>query len=899
MAKNPRVFKKALQGGVSKRVLAFAVCVLLAGAACSVAYLADATGMLKNQLSHVAFTVHYEGNAPAKTETRTTAPVASEVPGDQEKYEGVDLELSGQIPVCSESYEFEGWNTQPDGTGDSYQPSTLYTIDADLTLYAQWKDVAIYTVTYDANGGQGLIDEQTFMAGGSTTIADGTGFSFKDCVQEGWDAPGSGLIWNTQPDGSGVSYSAGDTYATEADLVLYAQWARYDLTLESQDYYGMYDAFAHTGEVYLQAASRTNLTTGDEQDLLEKLTGRQTQSATGEYALLCGSAADNCTVYLDDRLLDAHNADSDLFEGVATSWTNVCEGNTVSYEIAFYDDAWGMRFKANSNNVLTGSYQVTITAGPFMRLAGADRVSTAEQINTQIAQNQTGGTMFVVSGTSYLDALAAEPLASNIYTKVGESYVSSSLNYALEVTNESYIANPGSIGDGLELALQSLRPSRVVVVGGTANIEDAQITTIKKVLDAAGVSGYSVMRVSGESRTSTAAAVYALGAGVASKSYYSGSNWYSKDGSKFKALTRDSSGSNSVWGSTLLAANGSAEWGDIYTLVTAARALSAPLLLADSDGSMSSTIAALKSTGLIAEDGKLLTALQFGEVQVMGSQSEVAANGYQPLMASSSSTKRYDKGNVYSNNLAFAKQMVADGTMNVTSIGICTGENYADALCGGNLCSQKESVVLMVPTLQAGGIDTASTYWSAANTWLTSVSSKICRGYIFGGVSRLSFTDERSLNKMINSDTFVFEADDGATELNRFKYNYEGYIQSNLNHYPASSSFVTCKVTIYKDATSVADALQANLHLIGYSDVAAGDYAAVSTTKAFSKSGVIWSTQGVGGATNSPYEQVLSTTIAPGSESTTLYLRYWRTSNGANEGLYNDSLQFRVSYGEL
>lgn len=36
-------------------------------------------------------------------------------------------------------YEFNGWNTQADGSGESYQSAEIYYLGEDLTLYAQWK----------------------------------------------------------------------------------------------------------------------------------------------------------------------------------------------------------------------------------------------------------------------------------------------------------------------------------------------------------------------------------------------------------------------------------------------------------------------------------------------------------------------------------------------------------------------------------------------------------------------------------------------------------------------------------------------------------------------------------------------------------------------------------------
>ena len=40
-------------------------------------------------------------------------------------------------------YNFTGWNTQANGTGTPYADSASYPFNADATLYAQWKEIAV------------------------------------------------------------------------------------------------------------------------------------------------------------------------------------------------------------------------------------------------------------------------------------------------------------------------------------------------------------------------------------------------------------------------------------------------------------------------------------------------------------------------------------------------------------------------------------------------------------------------------------------------------------------------------------------------------------------------------------------------------------------------------------
>lgn len=69
---------------------------------------------------------------------RYSANGGSGAPGDQAKSAGTALALSGVEPVRPD-YEFLGWATAPNLPSVSYLPSSFYTADADLQLYAVWK----------------------------------------------------------------------------------------------------------------------------------------------------------------------------------------------------------------------------------------------------------------------------------------------------------------------------------------------------------------------------------------------------------------------------------------------------------------------------------------------------------------------------------------------------------------------------------------------------------------------------------------------------------------------------------------------------------------------------------------------------------------------------------------
>lgn len=162
------------------------------------------------------------GTGGGETPTPTTYTVKYDAnggtgaPSNQTKKQGESLTISTAKPTKT-GYTFTSWNTKKDGTGTKYDIGALYTVDAELTLYAQYKEnTVIYTIKYDANGGENAPKEQTKTKGKelvlSTTVPTKEGYKF--------------VNWNTKKDGTGTSYNAGAKYTTEASVTLYAQYEK-------------------------------------------------------------------------------------------------------------------------------------------------------------------------------------------------------------------------------------------------------------------------------------------------------------------------------------------------------------------------------------------------------------------------------------------------------------------------------------------------------------------------------------------------------------------------------------------------------------------------------------------------------------------------------------------------
>lgn len=91
-------------------------------------------------------------------------------------------------------------------------PEVTYTVEEK-----QPEVIPDYSLTYDANGGTGEVAGASVGAGSSVAIEQNA------FTRSGYTFAG----WNTQADGKGTAYKAGDTFIMpEQDTVLYAQWTK-------------------------------------------------------------------------------------------------------------------------------------------------------------------------------------------------------------------------------------------------------------------------------------------------------------------------------------------------------------------------------------------------------------------------------------------------------------------------------------------------------------------------------------------------------------------------------------------------------------------------------------------------------------------------------------------------
>ena len=144
------------------------------------------------------------------------------IPAEPPRYAGVTFPAASASGIAPPSGKvFKEWNTLATGTGTAYAAGATVTVPADdMTLYAIWMDtpLVLFTVTYDLNGGSGIVPVE---------LPKGAGATFVAASPDGMDPPAGKQFkeWNFAADGSSNAFLEGYTVTMPAaNLTLYAIW---------------------------------------------------------------------------------------------------------------------------------------------------------------------------------------------------------------------------------------------------------------------------------------------------------------------------------------------------------------------------------------------------------------------------------------------------------------------------------------------------------------------------------------------------------------------------------------------------------------------------------------------------------------------------------------------------
>ncbi len=149
-----------------------------------------------------------KGTEIPKTGAHITWVIDGEVVAEEDYLKGTMPSFKGstnKAPDENYRYTFTGWSPE------------VVVAEEDATYTAQYSATArvFYTITFNANGGEGSMEPQRFEVGVDTAL------NTNAFTRENYKFTG----WNTAADGSGATYAdEGAILELEGDMTLYAQW---------------------------------------------------------------------------------------------------------------------------------------------------------------------------------------------------------------------------------------------------------------------------------------------------------------------------------------------------------------------------------------------------------------------------------------------------------------------------------------------------------------------------------------------------------------------------------------------------------------------------------------------------------------------------------------------------
>lgn len=159
-------------------------------------------------------TLSYHANGGKETDTpESKEGVCSANVHDEITYRKAEFSVAGDITTDQTGWEFIGWNTKQDGTGDLYREKDIIKIEEDTTLYATFVRLP-YATFYSGNAGEFVI-EKTNVVTGKIKVPD-----LKE--KSGWQ----GIGWDEDTKGFGGSIKAGTALALEEDKVFYGVYEK-------------------------------------------------------------------------------------------------------------------------------------------------------------------------------------------------------------------------------------------------------------------------------------------------------------------------------------------------------------------------------------------------------------------------------------------------------------------------------------------------------------------------------------------------------------------------------------------------------------------------------------------------------------------------------------------------
>jgi uncharacterized repeat protein (TIGR02543 family) len=375
------------------------------------------------------YTVTYNGNFNT----------GGSVPIDSTNYEpGLIVTVLGNTGnLVKAGSSFSGWNTLANGSGTSYTQAQTFAIgSANVVLYAQWTTNPTYTVTYNDNGNTGgsvPIDSTNYEPGQTLIVLGNTG----NLVKAGFSFSG----WNTEANGSGTSYTQGDSFAMgSANVTLYAEWTpTYTVTYSGNG--------ATSGSVPVDS---NNYTQGQTVTVL----GNTSNLVKAYYSFSGWNTQSNGsgTNYGQGQTFTMGAANVILY----AKWTLYVPSfayvaNASSNDISQYIiEADGALTPMTPATVAAGTFPVSVTADPSGKYAYAanSNGSNISQYTINLNGTLTALTPATIAAGTNPCSISIDPTGNYAYvTNAGSSTVS---QYTINATNGTLTAmTPATVAAGV------------------------------------------------------------------------------------------------------------------------------------------------------------------------------------------------------------------------------------------------------------------------------------------------------------------------------------------------------------------------------------------------------------------------------------------------------------------
>ena len=320
-------------------------------------YTSDLTAsMLLPQLyvwTEKAFKLRYDANGGTNAPTATPAAAGKATVTDEQ-------------PTAPTGKIFDGWNENELGTGENYAAGDEISItSADVTIFAKWRDPYTYTVSYDANEGEGSMEADADQEEGSLYTIKPNEFTREGYGFAGWKAYDA--LDNE------LTITNGKFYIPTSNVTVKAQWN--EIVTTNFVLVGNVNQLNAGDEVYIVAAASNNaMGTQDNVYYRSRVEigktagqGRVIITATAPVKFTLGKDGDNFTFFDGEGYL------------CATSSSN----NNMGTQTDLDDNGkWSISINANGEATIIAQGTYTRNHMQYNANSGQERFSCYKSDNT-------------------------------------------------------------------------------------------------------------------------------------------------------------------------------------------------------------------------------------------------------------------------------------------------------------------------------------------------------------------------------------------------------------------------------------------------------------------------------------------------------------------------------------